>query len=64
MSDGENFYLLMTTGDFNNEDQVFIEDRPSEMGIFDYRLSFGEAAGSFFPLTPGFISGLKIPGVI
>lgn len=43
------YYLLMTTGDFRNEDQLFLEDRPTGMGIFDYRLSFGEVAAPFFP---------------
>ncbi|PKL39052.1 MAG: hypothetical protein CVV44_09305 [Spirochaetae bacterium HGW-Spirochaetae-1] len=42
------FYFLQTTGDLNNENQLFLESPPEEMGILDYYTAVGKRLGRIF----------------
>jgi len=39
------FYFLQTTGNLNDEDQLFLENPPEELGILDYYPAVGERVG-------------------
>ena len=43
------FYFLQTTGDLNNENQLFLESPPEELGILDYYTAVGERLGRISP---------------
>ena len=43
------YYFLQTTGNLQNEDQLFIEESPDGLGWHDYYLSIGEYAAPYYP---------------
>jgi hypothetical protein len=43
------FFFLQTTGNLQNEDQVFIQESPDGLGWHDYYLSIGEYAAPYYP---------------